>query len=787
MNIKKIPFLVMASVLFSVAHAQDPPQLGSASVDEVVDAMTPEEKVRLLIGTGMAGFSGETAVVGATGQLVPGAAGTTYAIPRLGIPAVVLADGPAGLRITPVREGDDQTYYATAFPVGTTLAATWNTELVEQVGKAMGNEVLEYGVDVLLAPALNIHRNPLCGRNFEYYSEDPVVSGKMAAAMTNGVQSNGVGVSLKHFAANNQETNRMGNDSRVTPRALREIYLKGFEIAVRESAPWTIMSSYNKINGTYAPENHDLLTTILRDEWGYDGMVMTDWFGGKDAPAMVHAGNDLLMPGTPQQYEAILAAVKEGGICEADLNRNVKHILRLIVASPRFKGYAFSNRPDLQAHAAVTRQSAGEGMVLLKNDASALPLPASVKQVAAYGISSYDFISGGTGSGDVNEAYTVSLVAGLRNAGYRLNSQLKEAYETYIAGENEKNKPDPNNPLAAFMPKVRPGEFVPASATLAQHAKESDVALITIGRTSGEFADRTLEGDFLLTDVEKKMIEAVSKAYKAEGKKTVVILNIGGVIETASWKHLPDAILVAWQSGQEGGNTVADLLSGKMNPSGKLPMTFPVHYMDAASSANFPWDPAVVKLAGGGFMGRPDDGRDPVANVDYTTYEEDIFVGYRYFDSFRKEVSYPFGYGLSYTTFEYDNPMIRETPDEVIVSIDVINSGTIPGKEAVQLYVTAPQNPSLPKPAKELKAFGKTSELKAGEKQTVTLKVAKSDLASYDNEQCAWVVDPGRYDMLVAASSRDVRQTLPLTLTEPIIRKTNKVLQLQAPITIVQP
>ena len=787
MNIKKIPFLVMASVLFSVAHAQDPPQLGSASVDEVVDAMTPEEKVRLLIGTGMAGFSGETAVVGATAQLVPGAAGTTYAIPRLGIPAVVLADGPAGLRITPVREGDDQTYYATAFPVGTTLAATWNTELVEQVGKAMGNEVLEYGVDVLLAPALNIHRNPLCGRNFEYYSEDPVVSGKMAAAMTRGVQMNGVGVSLKHFAANNQETNRMGNDSRVTPRALREIYLKGFEIAVRESAPWTIMSSYNKINGTYAPENHDLLTTILRDEWGYDGMVMTDWFGGKDAPAMVHAGNDLLMPGTPQQYEAILAAVKEGGICEADLNRNVKHILRLIVASPRFKGYAFSNRPDLQAHAAVTRQSAGEGMVLLKNDAAALPLPASVKQVAAYGISSYDFISGGTGSGDVNEAYTVSLVAGLRNAGYRLNSQLKEAYETYIAGENEKNKPDPNNPLAAFMPKVRPGEFVPASATLAQHAKESDVALITIGRTSGEFADRTLEGDFLLTDVEKKMIEAVSKAYKAEGKKTVVILNIGGVIETASWKQLPDAILIAWQSGQEGGNTVADLLSGKMNPSGKLPMTFPVHYMDAASSANFPWDPAVVKLAGGGFMGRPDDGRDPVANVDYTTYEEDIFVGYRYFDSFRKEVSYPFGYGLSYTSFEYANPMIMETADEVIVSIDVINSGTIPGKEAVQLYVTAPQNPSLPKPAKELKAFGKTSELKAGEKQTVTLKVAKSDLASYDNEQCAWVVDPGRYDMLVAASSRDVRQTLPLTLTEPIIRKTNKVLQLQAPITIVQP
>ncbi len=787
MNQKNILLTVLASALFIVAHAQETPQLGKASVDEVVAAMTLEEKIRLLVGTGMAGFSGETAVVGATGQLVPGAAGTTYAISRLGITAVVLADGPAGLRITSVREGDDQTYYCTAFPVGTTLAASWNTELVENVGKAMGNEVLEYGVDVLLAPALNIQRNPLCGRNFEYYSEDPVVSGRMAAAMTKGVQSNGVGVSLKHFAVNNQETNRMGNDSRVTPRALREIYLKGFEIAVKESNPWAIMSSYNKINGTYASENRDLLTTILRDEWGYEGLVMTDWFAGKDAPAMVHAGNDLLMPGLPQQYEAILAAVKDGMLSEAELNRNVKNILNLIMETPRFRGYAFSNKPDLKAHAVVTRQSAAEGMVLLKNNNAALPLPASVKNVAAYGISSYDFISGGTGSGDVNEAYTVSLVEGLHNAGYLLNGQLQEEYETYIAAENEKNKPDRSNPLSVFMPKVRPAEFVPASAALAQQASESDVALITIGRTSGEFADRTLEGDFNLTDNEKKMIEAVSKAFRAEGKNTVVILNIGGVIETASWKHLPDAILIAWQPGQEGGNTVADLLGGKVNPSGKLPMTFPVNYMDVASSANFPWDPAVVKAAGIGFMGRPDDGREPVPNVDYTIYEEDIFVGYRYFDTFQKEVSYPFGYGLSYTTFEYANLVIEEKDDEFIVSIDITNSGEIPGKEIVQLYVTAPQNPALPKPSKELKAFGKTKELKAGEKQTLTLKVAKSDLASFDNEQSAWVVDPGRYTILLGASSRDIRQRAELTLAEPIIRRTNKVLQLQAPITVLQP
>ena len=747
---KKISILAMSAAAVLSCAPKGDPQLGKDSLDKVVAAMTLEEKAHLVIGTGMAGSSGEAPVVGETRNMVPGAAGTTYPIPRLGIPAIVLADGPAGLRINPLREGDANTYYCTHFPIGTLLASTWNTELVEQVGQAIGNEVLEYGTDVLLAPALNIHRNPLCGRNFEYYSEDPVVSGKTAAAYVRGVQSNGVGTSIKHYALNNQETNRMKNDVRVSPRAVREIYLKGFEIAVKESQPWTVMSSYNFVNGVYTSESKDLQTTMLRDEWGFKGMVMTDWFGGADAAAQMWAGNDMLQPGRPGQFEDIVEGVRSGRLSEADLDRNVRRVLELIVKSPRFKGYEFSNKPDLKAHAAVTRQSAVEGMVLLENN-GVLPLASEISRVAVFGTTSYDFIAGGTGSGNVNRAYTVSLLEGLRNAGYAIDAELEKTYTKYIKEETERLNPKSDDPMAMFMPKIRAGEFVPSAGLLDKMVRANDVAIITLGRNSGEFFDRKV-ADFTLTEQESGMIEAVCAAFHKAGKKVVVILNIGGVIETASWKNLPDAVLLAWQAGQEGGNSVADVLKGVANPSGKLTMTFPVRYEDHASSRNFPIDMAF------GMFGKDKDA-EPQRNVDYTEYEEGIYVGYRWFDKQGLEVSYPFGYGLSYTRFEWSEASVKPSRGETAVSVKVTNTGKIPGKDVVELYVAAPQG-ELDKPVKELKAYAKTRELQPGESQLVTLKVKNSELASYDESASAWVTDAGHYDFMLGSSSRDIRATL---------------------------
>ena len=457
-------------------------------------------------------------VVGETQSLVAGAAGTSFAISRLGITPMVLTDGPAGVRIDPARNNDKNTYYCTAFPVGTLLASTWDTELVNKVGQAIGNEVLEYGADIILGPGMNIQRNPLCGRNFEYYSEDPYITGKIAASVVSGIESQAVGTSIKHFAANNAETNRNSLNTNVSERALREIYLEGFRIAVQEGQPWTVMSSYNLINGTYASQSHDLLTNILRKDWGFKGFVMTDWFGGKDPVAQMIAGNDMLMPGTPDQIKAIVEAVRTNKLDMAILDRNVERILNIMLQSPRFKGYKYSNKPDLAAHAQVTRQAASEGMVLLKNENEALPFGSGSKNIAAFGNTSYDIIIGGTGSGFVNKAYSISLSEGLKNDGLNQNEELLSLYSNYL--KLTKVGRPPLKGFMAIMGSKQIEEMNLNQDIVNGMANICDAALVTIGRNSGEGSDRlNAKGDFQLTDYEQQLIKMVTAAFKAKRKK----------------------------------------------------------------------------------------------------------------------------------------------------------------------------------------------------------------------------------------------------------------------------
>jgi len=770
---------VLAVVMFLPVRSSGANGADEKKIQDIVAKMSLDQKAQLVIGTGMffelpdsikkkmpKGFGGEVEskdpafvqMVKEIRKYLPGAAGVSAEFKDLGIASQVLTDGPAGLRIQPMRKGDTKTYYCTAFPIATVLASTWDTELVYKVGQSMGNEVKEYGSDILLAPALNIQRDPLCGRNFEYYSEDPLIAGKMAAAMVKGIQSNGVGTSIKHFAANNSETNRMTVNTMVSERALREIYLRGFEIAVKEAQPWTVMSSYNKINGTYTSESNDLLTKILRNDWGFKGYVMTDWGGGSDVVAQMKAGNDMIQPGQAKQSEELIAAVKAGKLDVKILDRNVGRILHIMLKAPRYNKYNFSNIPDLKGHAAVTRQAATDGMVLLENKKSTLPIPAGVKKIAAFGNTSYDFISGGTGSGDVNEAYTISLIEGITNGGYQAVGELKDTYDKYVKETIARRGPS-KNPFAFMGAKDPVPEMAVSPELAASMAEKSDLALITLGRISGEGIDRTAtEGDFYLTPTEKEMIKNVSAAFHAKGKKAVVILNVAGVVEVASWRNLPDAILLAWLPGQEGGNSVVDVLSGKVNPSGKLAVTFPNSYKDAPTAKNFPGvaekSDKVDKaddLSGFSFMRR---------TPWQVTYEEDIYVGYRYYTTFQVPVTYEFGYGLSYTNYQFGNLKVSTAnfTGELAASVEVKNTGAVAGREVVQVYLSAPAG-KLNKPAETLVAFSKTKMLKPGESQILSFKISTRDLASFDDATSAWIAEPGEYTLKVGDSSLAIGQT----------------------------
>ena len=675
------------------SFAQTATLTDEASIDKVIAAMTLEEKAKLIAGVGMANPE----------LRVNGAAGGTYPIPRLGIPQVVVTDGPAGVRLGGVIGGE--TEFATAFPIPSAMAATWDIDQIKAVAEAMGAEAKAFGIDILLGPALNIQRDPLNGRNFEYYSEDPYLAGKITTAFVQGIQAQGVGATLKHYAANNQETDRQSIDEIISERALREIYLPAFEMAVKEAKPWSVMSSYPKINGEHGAQNPYLLTDILRSEWGFDGFVMSDWFAVKDPIIALPAGNDLIMPGGARGNAAppdqtVLEAVKEGKLSEEVLNENVRRILNIIVKTPVFKGEKAANALDSAAYAAIARATAADGMVLLKNDGNALPLQ-NVKTLAVIGKNAKHFIIGGGGSAQVNAdpKKIVSLFDGLKTAGYA----LLEAEEGL------------------------------SSDDAAKLAQTSDVAVVSIGRGSSEGFDRY---SMAMHPEEVSMIRTVADAYHAAGKKVVVLLNIGAPVEMSEWNDAADAILLTWQPGQDA-SAVADVLSGKVNPSGKLPETFPKYYAQVPSYGNFP-----------GYNGT-------------VIYGEGVFVGYRYYDSKGVEPLYPFGFGLSYTTFEYNNlklsapQMDVDKNDTLTVSVDVTNSGKMAGKEVAQLYIH--DNASrLDRPYQELKGFQKIA-LNPGETKTVTFTIDKRALSAYDPAMKDWNAEAGRFTARVGSSSRDIR------------------------------
>lgn len=725
-------------------------------INRIIRTLTLEQKARILVGCPGSdqGLS----------HLVAGAAGYTYPIDSLGIPSINLADGPVGVRINPVSSNREYTSYATCFPSTTALAATWNKEIALLEGNAIGDEARAYGVDIVLTPGINIMRNPLCGRNFEYFSEDPLLSGIMGAAMINGIQDKGIGTSLKHFVANNQQTGKLYNDARIPQRALREIYLKGFEICIRNSDPWTVMGSYNKIGGKYTQANPELLKTILRGEWGYKGLIVTDWYKKRDTANQLNGGTDLMMPGEQSQIDEIIEGVKSGRISEAALNESVKRVLHLIRKSISYKGWEYKEAPNLIGNAELARQIATESMVLLKNDDSLLPLPAGFK-IALFGATAYKSIAGGTGSSNVNKPHITDISTGLERAGYLLNNRLKGIYTKFVAFQNDLLDKHPESTdwekLSYNRTVIPEMDLSGAESTIEQEAKNTDVALIVIGRGSGEESDRRLEGDFYLTPEEKFMIGKVCEKFHALNKRVVVVMNVCGVMEMNSWKEIPDAILLAWFPGQECGDAIAEVVSGKANPSGKLPMTFPADYWDIPSSKNFP------------IVGETKSGK----NFDYTQYEEDIWVGYRYFNTVNRSIVYPFGYGLSYTDFTFSQPKLERKKNRWIATVKVTNTGKVSGKEVVQLYISAPQTALLPKPAIELKAFGKTRELKPGESERIELQFTDYDLASFDADRSQWLTAKGEYRLSFGSSSRDFKATVPFQISKERTYRVNDVLK----------
>lgn len=812
-------------------------------LEDLLGRMTLEEKVSMLAGTD---------------------AWHTRSIERLGIPALKMTDGPYGTR----TESDEEPGYvipATCYPTGSAMGATWNTELIERVGVALGEETKAMGCHILLGPCVNIHRSPLGGRNFESFSEDPYLSARLAVAFVRGVQSQDTGVSVKHFALNNSEFERFSMSSEASERAIREIYFPAFEMAVREAQPWTVMSSYNRINGVSASENTWLLTEVLKNEWGFEGFVVSDWGGVYNLVPATNSGLDMEMPGPARFFgEALVEVVRRGEVSQETIDGMVRRVLRVVVRSGAFDEPRTPSPEDADTpeHRALARETASEAIVLLKNDKELLPLKREqLTSIAVIGPNATEVGIEGSGSSRVRPNYTVTPLEGVtrlcgdsvqvrHEIGCRYNRMTPELNTQHLipasgegrglTGEYFNNNDLSGDPVltrvdSRFGLRWRSGVFpgpgidrddfsirwtgdflapesgdyrfglltdglariyidgqlvvekwsgeaetdlvlrgertgtfrmeggkfcavkieycrdpqrawpfrrirlgcetpLPDSsiARAADAAARSDVALVFVG-TSGEYESEGFDRESMdLPGTQAELIEAVARA----NRNTVVVLNTGAVVSMDGWIDRVPAVLETWFAGQECGNAIADIIFGEANPSGKLPETFPRRIEDNPAFINYPGE----------------NGR--------VLYGEGIFVGYRYYDTKKIEPLFPFGHGLSYTTFEYGKltvPAEVAVSDDLTVSIDITNAGEREGKEVVQLYIRDIES-SLVRPPKELKGFVKVG-LKPGETRTVHFTLGKRDLSFYDPDRQEWVAEPGGFEVLVGSSSRDIRAT----------------------------
>ena len=636
---------------------------------------------------------------------------TTTPVERLGVPEMVVSDGPHGVRRVPdVNSIAMESLPATCFPTASCLASSWDVDLIRKMGEALAEECIALNVDVLLGPGANMKRSPLGGRNFEYFSEDPYLAGEMAASIINGIQSKGVGTSLKHYAANNQEFQRFSISAEVDERTLREIYLAAFEKAVKQAQPWTVMCSYNKVNGTFASEHHYLLTEILKNEWGFEGLVVSDWGAVRDRVAALKGGLDWEMPGPQERrVKAVVEAVRSGELDEALLDESVRRILRIVFkARETPKTGTF----DVDAHHELASKIASEGMILLKNN-GLLPLKGQ-QHIAVIGRAAENAHFQGGGSSHINPTKVAVPFK-------ELQAQAGNAELTYAEGYPTDN---------SFHQ-----DMIDQAVTLAQSA---DVAVLYIALPTfkeSEGYDRT---DLDLTEQQVALIKAVSKIQP----NTVVVLNNGAPVAMSEWIEGVAAVPEGWMMGQAGGVAIADVLFGKVNPCGKLAETFPLKLSDTPAQLNWPGGAGKVQ------------------------YGEGLFIGYRYYDAKEMPVLFPFGHGLSYTTFAYTNPKVSaktfKDADGVTVTVDVTNTGKVAGKEIVQLYVHD-QKSGLVRPEKELKGFAKV-ELQPGETKSVSIRLDFRAFAYYHPEYKQWITEDGDFDLLIAASAFDIHRTLTVTL-----------------------